>query len=311
MVCRLWRHCVLSLLLAAIGTGCAARSHHTAAIQNPYLHSSQAFYENGVEATRSERWQVAERAFEHALNMAQLADDTAQVTLVWYQLGVVRESMQKQEAAAQAYVHSYRLALRLHDREMAMRAQLALRLLHPVSSEVAQSPLPESLFTSRSWPLDIHLQAARLAWREGDRDRARGAWMVVTSASGASRAVLVLQARAHLGLARIAASEGDGAKSTAAAAQALKISHQVGLPRVAAQALLLSAPWQPPAGQVDMLERALVIYTTLQDPHGQQRCLERLLQLDGAVPHDQRSRYLLRLQALTANLGSDVQRRGE
>ncbi len=306
------------VLLAILLPWMAACSHHAdttpAAPENPYLVSSRSLAENGLAALRRERWAAAEQAFQQSLQAAELADDMPQVIVAWYRLGVLYRAMQRPQAAKTAYAESLRLAEAEQQPVMAMRAHLALLLLAATSEPTATADsekLPDSLYNAPAWPLDIHLQAARLAQLRGDMTRAQRAYQMVIAAqsdtAADATAIAPLQARAQLGLAELARQRGQQSQAKQAAEAALTICHRIGEPRIAAHAHLLLAELAPDgsAMAIQGRQRALRIYRSLHDMRAEQRLLTQLLaQPGGALDAAQRQAYQLRLQQINAQQGA-------
>ncbi len=141
------------------------------------------------------------------------------------------------------------------------------------------------------WPADVHLAAARLAQYQGRNDVAGEEYRRAADRSNRkTRAGLTYRAQAHMGLAMLAHAAGNNNAARKETEQALQLCRQVGAPRLAAHALLLSSELDgDAAARRDSLERALSIYRALQDERGQRESLEALIALARDAGEDERA----------------------
>lgn len=268
------------LLISCAGSGAGKPPE----IINPYIGKAQVHTSNGISALQQERWEAAERSFSRALVAAQLADAPKLIARAWYNLATAQRGARAFEQAETAFDRAIDISQRNGDRVMRLRALLALRLMQQHTGRLPQSfshkQLPETLFSKRSWPTDLHLQAGRLAQRLGDAEAARAAYDIVASQKAATRSSLKLHAEAHMGLAILARDAGKKGEAWHESEEVLKLCRDIGAPRLSAHALMLQAAITPTASlKQDRLERALDIYSALDDLHGQQQALEQLLAL--------------------------------
>ncbi len=291
---RITHGLILALLLAGCGGG--GRQE----VGNPYLERAHDFSSDGMAYMQRERWQAAERAFGRALRAAQLADDAALVRLAWYNLGVVRAAMDKWQEAEEAYARSMQLAARHEDEVMRARAALALAMLR---LRHQQPPGKVEIPSSVALPADVLLQRARLAQLTGDVTGAESFYRGVAAASRRDHAGLRMKADAYMGLALIHRDAGDRERARDEVARALSICRQIGAPRLAAHALLLSGSLvEDIVRQRDYLERALTIYTALGDIAGQRESLQHLEAVAARQQDKQGLRkFRMRLQAMPSS----------
>jgi hypothetical protein len=281
------------MVLAGLLTACGGSSRHAPLVENPYDESARSFAMAGVSAMQRERWDAAERSFERELMAAQLADDTPAVVLARYNLGMASLAAGKRDAGRRELAQAMDLAQRNGLDVMAVRARLALALARAGEGAVAGLPAVE---VRTSWPADVQLSAGRLALYRKDVSGARQAYARALHQAGTDRAGVVLQARAHLGLAMAARAAGDAGGERLELQQALALCRKAGAPRVAADALMMQASAGGAAdSRLDALERALAIYRNLQDQAAQRRALSALVAL---TTGDARSRWQQQLDAL-------------
>jgi len=297
----------MALMLLSLFSSCGGKSGQHAA-DNPYLERARAFSADGMAAMQRERWSAAEKAFSRALLAAQLSDDTALVRLSWYNLGVVRAAMDKEDTATEAFRRSITLSERQGDPVMRVRAGLALALMqvrHQREVDIVRIP-------DGALPADVQLQRARLAQLQGDQSLADKAYHLAIAKSGHSTSGLGISADAYMGLALLNHQAGDDKAARKDVGKALAICRDIGAPRLTAHALLLSGSIaESPMQQKDQFERALAIYTAMDDLRGQREALERLRQLAEAE-NDQVAleRIRLRLEnfpAATLSMPGDSQ----
>jgi tetratricopeptide (TPR) repeat protein len=283
---------VPAAMLAACGG-----SRHAPVVENPYAESAQSFAMVGVDAMQRERWDAAERSFERELVAAQMADEMPAVVLAHYNLGMVWLAAGQHEQGRQELQRTLILAQRHGLDVMAARALLALALDQARAGTVPTEPAIAGI--RASWPADVQLSAGRLALYRHDLDGARQAYTRALHQAGSDRGGIILQARAHLGLAMAAQAAKDEATSRSELQQTLQLCRKAGAPRVAADALMMLASGEGAvADRHDALERALAIYQNLQDKGAQHRALTALVAL---TTGDERARWQKQLDALGAN----------
>ncbi|MCF7820925.1 MAG: hypothetical protein K9M17_00625 [Mariprofundaceae bacterium] len=259
------------LMLAACGS-----SGQKNPVENPYTERMKELSSNGVAAMQRERWLVAERLLERALQAAQLANDPDLIATAWYNLGTLHVSagdVQKGEAAlkrASGVAQRHRLEI------LNMRAKVALALLHQRQGREAWQPD----VLGSGYPADIHLIAARLSQLQLRYDVARQEYDLVLRNSEVDRAAMLYKIEAHMGLALLAEQQLDHETAKQETALVSNMSRDVGAPRLAAHALLLSAKLiQDEAQKRDNLQDALAIYRALEDLQGQSDTLHQLMHL--------------------------------
>ena len=286
---------VPAVALAGLLTACGGGSRHAPVVENPYAESARSFAMVGVSAMQRERWDAAERGFERELVAAQMADDTPAVVLAHYNLGMARLAAGKREVGRQELEQALGLAQRNRLDVMAARSRLALALDQARAGMLTDVP---AIDVRADWPADVQLSAGRLALYRHDIGGARQAYGRALHKAGSDRAGIVLQARAHLGLAMAARAAKDESTSRAELQQTLKLCRQAGAPRVAADALMMLASGEGAADdRQDAMERALAIYRDLQDRAAQRRALTALVAL---TTGDARMQWQKRLDALGA-----------
>lgn len=269
---------LLTVALAGMLVACGG-SRHAPVVENPYDESARSFAMVGVSAMRLERWDAAERSFERELVAAQMADDTPAVVLAHYNLGMVRLAAGKRVPGRQQLQRTLYLAQRNRLAIMAARARLALAL-DQARSGGSVPTVPAITNIQATWPADVQLSAGRLALYRHNLDGARRAYDRALQQAGNDRSGIILQAKAHLGLAMAARAARNEAKIRSELRQALKQCRQAGAPRVSADALMMLASEKGElADRRDALERALAIYRYLQDKAAQYRALTALVAL--------------------------------
>jgi len=304
-------HALIVVAVALLLTACVASgSSKTPEINNPYILKAKNHTSNGIEAMQQERWNAAERSFSRALNASQLADDTRLIAHSWYNLATAYSGANNLTKAAAAYGQAAELAQRNHDEVMHLRALLAMRLVQQRTEQLpakfSLQQLPQTLFSKRIWPSDLHLQAGRLAQRLGHPVLAKSAYGLVISLKEHDRNSLKLKAEAHMGLALLARDAGTTQTAWSEAEQALLYCRKIGAPRLTAHALLLQGelPHGNRTEQQDKLERALDIYNALNDPHGEKKVLIHLLrQAEAAADNSAATLHRLRLKDIEDKLG--------
>jgi tetratricopeptide (TPR) repeat protein len=229
-----------------------------------------------VDALSREQWKSAQMLFEKSLQAATLADDNRLMSLGWYNLGRARAADGKVREASAAYQQAILQAEKAKDAISRQRAALALALLEQTSVEKQANHVSGAsnslLNVPESFPVDVHLAAARLAYLRQKPDMASKAYGMVLKKAGQDRAGLIYAARAHLGLAQISRDEAvreEGAKAGADSAWkhlylALDFLHRAGEPRLMLQALNLAAEMEAdPARQQQWQERAAAVQQAL------------------------------------------------
>jgi len=262
--------CRLLVLLAFGGFVVACGGHHKAdapVIENVYVQHMKDFTHVGVEAMHQERWASAEHAFKRALQMAQLANDPIRMVAAWYNLSMAykaEKQLDKAEFALQKLLH---LAKTHGFSAYVLRAKLQLALLHlKQGDDSGQVPvLAEHL------PADIYLMAAKLAYMQQHMELAEVAYKRVIAASGKSRAGLLLQAKALMGLSLLASKQLDPGAAKIYGLEVLTLCKKLGAPRLSADVSLLLASLESQGSKSerrDYAERAKDIYRILHDEKG-------------------------------------------
>jgi len=304
----------LNLLIIAAASllllSCAsATSSKPVELNNPYIVSAENHTGNGMASMQKERWDAAIHSFSRALTAAQLADEPALITGSWYNLAAAQSRAGLTAKAENAYTQAIALSHRHGDQTMQLRSTLALRLMQQRQSRLPEGfslqQLPASLFSKQQWPADLHLQAARLAHRLGERSMANAAYQLVTRSKIKSRNGLKIKAEAHMGLALLARDSGESQSAIRESEQTLSYCRQIGAPRLTAHALLLQAELVQQSGEKqDKLERAVAIYSAMGDAAGQKKALQLLLRESESAGLKELSEQLrLRLSDLEDKLG--------
>lgn len=298
---------LFALMLVTAMASCGGGHRKPVEVENPYASRAQDFINNGKMAMQQEQWQAAEGSFSRALLAAQLADDTSLVSQSWYNIGVARAAMGLQLKAKDAYNRAIRLAERHKLDVMHMRARLALMLLSLRSNMLAADFMLDELLSSKHWPADIYLQAARIMQLKKQPEQAKNAYNTVLNFKGKGRTILKMKAEAHMGLALLAKSAGEIGEAQSHADKTLVLCHRIGAARLTAHALLLKGqmPGEPGINDTrrDELERALDIYSVLKDVRGQKQSLAHLNRLAKAAGDEQAmKRIQLRLRTLNDKL---------
>jgi len=267
------------LCLLLLVTACAVHKEvqSSPAVTNPYQARAEALARSGVDALGRGKWSAAQMLFGKSLQAATLADDERMISLAWYNLGRARAGGGDASGARSAYQQSMRQAGKAHDRVSFRRAGLALALMDQArtsdSSGQEKVPVEDLLDVPDSFPVDIHLAAARLAWLRGKPELARQAYGRVLVMAGPDRSGLIYAARAHLGLARL--SSGETGPDSAAAAhrhldRAFELVHRAGEPQLMLQALNLAADMEAdPARRQQWLQRAEALRRALKEAHAE------------------------------------------
>ncbi len=259
------------LMLAACGS-----SGHKNMVENPYAERMKELSSNGVAAMQRERWLVAERLFERALQAAQLANDPKLIARAWYNLGMLHVSAGDDQKGEAALKRASSVAEQ-HQLEVSnMRSRVALALL--LQRQGREAWQPDVL--GSSYPADIHLIAARLGQLQQRYDVARQEYEFVLRKREVDRATMLYKIEAHMGLALLAEQQQDHETAKKEATLVSEMSRDIGAPRLAAHALLLSARLiQGEAQKRNDLQAALAIYRALQDLQGQSDTLHQLMHL--------------------------------
>jgi len=259
------------LMLAACGS-----SGQKNIVENPYAERVKELSSNGVTAMQRERWLVAERLFERALQAAQLANDPDLVATAWYNLGMLHVSAGDDQKGEAALKRASSVAER-HQLEVSnMRTKVALALLRQRQGREAWQPD----ILGSGYPADIHLIAARLSQLQQRYDIARQEYEFVLKKKEINRVMMLYKIEAHMGLALLAEEQQDHETAKKEAALVSEMSREVGAPRLAAHALLLSAKLtQGESQKRDSLQDALAIYRALEDLQGQSDALHQLMHL--------------------------------
>jgi tetratricopeptide (TPR) repeat protein len=283
------------LMLAACGG-----SGQKNTIENPYAERMKELSSNGVAAMQRERWLVAERLFERALQAAQLANDPDLVASAWYNLGMLHVSAGDDQKGETALKQASSVAEQ-HQLEISnMRTRVALALL--LQRQGREAWQPDVL--GSSYPADIHLIAARLGQLQQRYDVARQEYEFVLRKREVNRTMMLYKIEAHMGLALLAEQQQDHETAKKEAALVSEMSRDVGAPRLAAHALLLSAKLtQGEAQKRGDLQAALAIYRALQDLQGQSDTLHQLMHL---ADHRGDHIELERLQGELDQVGEDM-----
>jgi tetratricopeptide (TPR) repeat protein len=264
---------VLAAMLMLAGCGSSGQKN---IVENPYAERMKELSSNGVAAMQRERWLVAEKLFERALQAAQLANDPDLVTSAWYNLGMLHVSTGDDQKGEAALKRAFSVAEQ-HQLEVSkMRAKVALALL--LQRQGREAWQPDVL--GSGYPADIHLIAARLSQLQQRYDIARQEYEFVLSKKEVNRAMMLYKIEAHMGLALLAEEQQDHETAIKEAALVSKMSREVGAPRLAAHALLLSAKLtQGESQRRGSLQDALAIYRALEDLQGQSDALHQLMHL--------------------------------
>lgn len=266
-----WLAVVTVLLLAACGGG-----SHKEVVENPYAERMKELSRTAVDAMQRERWLVAERLFDRALQAAQLANDPDLVGRAWYNLGVLHVAAGNEDKGDDALKRAISVAERHQLGITLLRARMAQALLYQKQGKAAWKP--DSL--GSNVPLDLHLSLARLAQLQERYDVARREYAVVLGRGGEDRATILYKIEAHMGLALLAEQQRDMATARQEAGDVLRMSREIGAPRLAAHALLLSAKLEGnEALKQDYLRDALAIYQALEDGRGQKDTLLQLQEI--------------------------------
>ncbi|MDX8404428.1 MAG: hypothetical protein R8K54_08485 [Mariprofundaceae bacterium] len=261
---------VCAVLLAL--TACGSSGQKTV-IDNPYAERMKELSRNGVAAMQRERWLVAEKLFDRALQAAQLSNQPALIGQAWYNLGTLHVSAGDDKKGEDALKRSIRVAQRHHLEISRMRAKIALARLYQKQGNKAWQPTA----LASSMPMDLHLSLARLAQLQERYDVARSEYTWVSNRKSSDRASMLYKIEAHMGLALIAVQLQDHETAKKEAERVLEMSRKTGAPRLAAHALLLSANMEEnEAEKRDYLQDALVIYQLLKDVRGEKDVLLQL-----------------------------------
>ena len=271
---------VIAVLLLLAGCGSSGQK---TVVDNLYVERMKELSRNGVAAMQRERWLVAEKLFDRALQAAQLANHPALIGQAWYNLGTLHTSAGSDEKGEDALNRAIDVAQQHQLRVTGMRARIALARLHQKQGKSAWQP--ESL--DSSMPMDIHLSLAGLAQLQKRYDVARHEYELVSNSRNSDRASMLYKTQAHMGLALIAEQLQDHEKARKEASRVSELSRKVGAPRLAAHALLLSAKLESDeAVKKDYLQDALAIYKALKDERGQKDVTLQLNKLSAGQPDE-------------------------
>jgi len=265
----------IALIFLLLMTSCAAR-HEPPQVQatNPYQVRAEGLARSGVDALGREQWKRAQILFDKSLQAATLADDKRLMSLAWYNLGRAREADGDAEKARAAFLQAIQQADQAQDAVSRQRADLALALLDAHDSAADKVAVSTDLLrVPDSFPVDVHLAAARLAYLEHQSELARHAYGRVLAMVGQDRSGLTYSARAYLGLTELAREQAamDGVGEEAAwkhLHQALDLLHRSGEPRLMLKALHLAAEMEAnPTRRQQWLQRAKAVQQALQKVH--------------------------------------------
>ncbi len=285
---------VVLFVLASCGGGSQKQ-----VVENPYAERMKELSRNGVIAMQSERWLSAEKLFERALQGAQLANDPALIAQAWYNLGVMHISSGQAERGHADLARSVSIAERHGLHVILTRSRIALALSRQRAGADAWKPQP----LNSSMPLDMHLSVARLAQLQQRDGVARDEYQFVLNKKSDDRTTLLYKVEAHMGLALLAAQQKDVAGARASLSSVLRMSREIGAPRMAAHALLLNARLgDNETSKVGDLQDALAIYQALKDVRGQRDALNELILLaEKQGDEESLNAWRARLQVLENN----------
>jgi len=256
---------IVLLLLAA----CAHRNEAPdVQVNNPWQKKAESLARSGLGAMDRGQWSVAGMMFERSLQAATLASDDQLIALGWYNLGRARASAGNTDSARHAYLQAFRQADAAGDAVNSRRAGLAIAMLNQTTHEGENQPDTDVLLDIPvTFPVDIHLAAARLAMLRGQKAAARESYARVLAMAGKDRSSLLYAARAHLGLAELeyqavsrqavssqaVARQSDPQPENAAAwlhlNKAMDLLSRAGQPRLMLQAVNLAANLETDAGR--------------------------------------------------------------
>lgn len=264
---------LMTIAVLLLLTACGSSGQKTV-VDNPYAERMKELSRNGVAAMQRERWLVAEKLFDRALQAAQLANHPGLIGQAWYNLGTLHVSAGSDKKGEDALKRAIGVAEQHRLEVTHMRAKIALARLHQKQGNRAAWQ-PGAL--ASSMPTDLHLSLARLAQLQKRYDVARHEYLFVSTRKSSGRASMLYKAEAHMGLALIAEQFQDYETARQEAKRVLNLSRKIGAPRLAAHALLLSAKLEENEdAKQDDLQDALAIYQALKDMRGEK---DTLLQL--------------------------------
>jgi len=265
---------VFALFLLLLSACVGRHEPQQAEVTNPYQVRAEGLARSGVDALGREQWKRAHMLFEKSLQAATLADDQRLISLAWYNLGRARGAGGNAEEARAAFLQAMRQADEAQDAISRQRAGLALALLDEHDPAAGKVPAGADLLrVPDSFPVDVHLAAARLAYLKHQPELARHAYGRVLEMAGQDRSGLTYAARAHLGLSELARDQAalDGSSEDAAwkhLNQALDFLHRSGEPRLMLKALNLAADFETnPARRQQWLQRGKAVQQALQKMH--------------------------------------------
>jgi len=262
----------LGLIILLLMTACAAKHElPQTQVTNPYQTRAEGLARAGVHALDREQWVRAQMLFEKSLQAATLADDQRLMSLALYNLGRAQAVRGDAKAARTAFQQAIQQADVIQDRVSMKRAGLALALLDERDLSVPKnSGNGELLRVPDSFPIDVHLAAARLAEIRHQSELAQHAYGRVLEMAGQDRSGLIYAARAHLGLVELARSEAGPGEAVKGSAwkhlnQAISLLRHAGGPRLMLQALNLAAEMESePVRRQQWQQRAAAVRQALQ-----------------------------------------------
>lgn len=258
------------VLILMLLTACAAhRETVLESIPNPWQSKAEDLTRAGVNALGRGQVKNAQRFFEQSLQAATLADDERLMSLDWYNLGQSHVAAGNDQAARAAYRQAFRLADGVKDAVGRQRAGLALALIEddPIVQDKAEEGSTDDalLKVPESFPVDIHLAAARLASMRHQPDVSQLAYERVLHMAGKDRSGMLYAARAHLGLAELALAHHSGVDARKHIGMALNLLHQTGEPHLMLRAMDMAANVEADTiRRQQWLERANAIHLILR-----------------------------------------------
>lgn len=251
-----------SVLLLMLLAACVAhRETVHESIPNPWRSKAEDLTRAGVHALERGQWKSAQRRFEQSLQAATLTDDEQLMSLDWYNLGQAHVAGGDLQAARTAYRRAVQLAEDAQDAVGRRRAVLALALLDAgaaARNNTEEASADDALLkVPDSFPVDIHLAAARLANLRHRPDLARSAYEKVLNMAGKDRSSMLYAARAQLGLAELALANHATSKARKHIGIALNLLRRAGKPQLMLRALDMAAKIETdPTRRQQWLKRA-------------------------------------------------------
>ncbi|MDQ6965575.1 MAG: hypothetical protein Q9M23_01475, partial [Mariprofundaceae bacterium] len=218
-------------------------------VNNPWQKKAESLTRSGLGAMDKGQWSVAGMMFERSLQAATLASDDQLIALGWYNLGRARASAGNLALARRAYLQAVRQADSTDDAVNSRRAGLAIAMLNQALPGGKNQPFADALLdVPATFPIDIHLAAARLAMLRGQAGMARESYARVLGMAGKDRSGLLYAARAHLGLAELeyqtffrqANSQRENAAAWQNLNKAMDLLSRAGQPRLMLQVVNLA-----------------------------------------------------------------------